>query len=174
MCSALWVVPDYMCHVLNKWTETCKCPNENTIWLWSCSLPIIVRTPLQTWQEGPPVVEQPFGMYNICIHCIYFKLCAGKKMNEIEIFMFGFSTSLKIRGTYKVGSKGMWSVGILHSSALFFMELLLYTQSFWTHPYFLTGSMGDQTSVWGQIASMPLARFVFVLSGGEFAPPAEF
>ena len=44
------------------------------------------------------VVEKLFGMYmyNICIHCIVFKLCIGKKkrsrkkINKIENFTFDF------------------------------------------------------------------------------------
>ena len=45
-------------------------------------------------------------MYTIHIHCIVFKLCIGwkertrrKKMNKIEIFVFGFLELDKVSGT---------------------------------------------------------------------------
>ena len=51
-------------------------------------------------------------MHNICTHCIVFELCvkekkkekkARKKMNKIDIFMFGFLDLVtKVRGTYEV------------------------------------------------------------------------
>ena len=54
-------------------------------------------------------------MFNICIHNIVFEICLmkqkerkkekrkeRKKMDKIEIFMFGFSTLLKVSGTYRI------------------------------------------------------------------------
>ena len=54
--------------------------------------------PTQTSQEIFPVAQQSLDLYDICLHCIVFKLCMmkketkkqRKKINNIEIFMFGF------------------------------------------------------------------------------------
>ena len=70
---------------------------------------VIARTPPQT-KKKCLVVEQLFGMYNICIYHIAFKLCVSKKkekierkkINTIKVFVFGFLTLRKVSKIYGV------------------------------------------------------------------------
>ena len=76
--------------------------NEQGLYLYR-----VFITKLKARMDCNRLARQSFGMLKICKNCVLFYLRLWKKkeerkrkMNKIEIFMFGFSNLLKVSGTF--------------------------------------------------------------------------